>query len=333
VRIGTIDAHAEGGPLRLIVDGFPTPRGKTMHDKMQWAERHAGHLRRALMYEPRGHADLHGAVLTAPVAPGSHAGVLFMHGGGYTALSGHGLIAVATIVLERRLLVPAGAEHGESTVVFDTVAGTVRARAAWRDGRVAAISYKNVASFVLRAGVTAEMNGRPLRVDVAFGGVFYAIADGEAAGLGIEGKHLPELRRAGQRLTAAVESTLSVVHPVHGNIRGVAGAIFTGPAGDGGAHLRSASVLANGAVDRSPSGTGSAAVMAVLDAMGLLGEGMVFVHEGLAGTKFTGRVAGRTAVGEFEAIVPEITGSAWITGEHAFLIDPSDPFPEGFRFG
>ena len=179
IILKTVDAHAGGEPLRLIVDGFPAPRGKSMLDKRHWATRHADHIRRALMLEPRGHADMCGALLTEPVLPGSHAGLLFMHNDGYGALSGHAVVAVTTIALERRLLMPGG---DEPTVVYDTPAGTVCARAgrAGEAGRVESVAYANVPSFVLYPGLAVNIRGRQLRADVAFGGGFYAIVDSEA---------------------------------------------------------------------------------------------------------------------------------------------------------
>jgi proline racemase len=349
VRLKTIDAHAAGEPLRLIVDGFPSPRGKTMLEKREWLRKHADHLRRALMLEPRGHADMYGAILTEPVSPGSHAGVLFMHNEGYSTMCGHGVVAVTTIALERGLLMPGG----EGTrVVYDSPAGTIRARAtlgapAGRlrmsdasplaqdappgERRVASVAFVNVPSFVLHGGLTVKLASRQIRADVAFGGAFYAIVDSEAVGLPIDLQHLPELRRIGMEIKHAIEASQTIEHPLEAGLRGIYGTIFTGPASGDGADLRNVTIFADAEVDRSPCGTGTAAVMAVIDAMGLLGEDKPFVHESLIGTRFTGRVASRTAVGEYLAIVPEIEGSAWITGEHTFLVDEADPLKDGFR--
>jgi proline racemase len=328
VRVNTIDAHAAGEPLRLIVDGFPSPHGKTMLDKREWVKRHADHLRRALMLEPRGHADMYGAILTEPVMPGSHAGVLFMHNEGYSTMCGHGVIAVTTIALERRLLMPGG---DGTAIVYDSPAGTIRARATLADSRVASVSFVNVPSFVLHAGLTVKLASRQIRADVAFGGAFYAIVDSEAVGLPIDAAHLPELRRAGMEIKRAIEASAAIAHPLEPGLRGIYGTIFTAPPNDERADLRNVTVFADAEVDRSPCGTGTCAVMAVVDAMGLLGDDKPFVHESLIGTRFKGRVASRTVVGEYQAIVPEIEGSAWITGEHTFIVDDDDPLKNGFR--
>jgi len=340
VLVKTIDAHAAGEPLRLIVDGFPSPRGKTMLEKREWVRKHADHLRRALMLEPRGHADMYGAILTEPVSPGSHAGVLFMHNEGYSTMCGHGVVAVTTIALERGLVMPGG---DGTSIVYDSPAGTIRARAKRRaggsggpggsgeSGRVESVAFVNVPSFVMHGGLSVKLASRQIRADVAFGGAFYAIVDSEAVGLPIDVPHLPELRRVGMEIKHAIEAAQTIVHPIEPGLRGIYGTIFTGPPSDERADLRNVTIFADAEVDRSPCGTGTAAVMAVIDAMGLLGDEKPFVHESLIGTRFTGRVASRTAVGEYPAIVPEIEGSAWITGEHTFLVDDTDPLKEGFR--
>jgi len=340
ITLKTIDAHAAGEPLRLIVDGFPSPRGKTMIAKREWVRTHADHLRRALMLEPRGHADMYGAILTEPVMPGSHAGVLFMHNEGYSTMCGHGIIAVTTLALERGLLMPGG---DGTTIVYDSPAGTIRARAtlgAERAGKahgaggfvkVESVAFLNVPSFVLHAGLGVKLASRQIRADIAFGGAFYAIVDSEAVGLPIDVAHMPELRRVGMEIKHAIEAAQTIVHPLDPGLTGIYGTIFTGPPSDESADLRNVTIFADAEVDRSPCGTGTAAVMAVIDAMGLLGSDRPFVHESLIGTRFNGRLASRTQVGEHQAIVPEIEGSAWITGEHTFLVDDSDPLKDGFR--
>jgi proline racemase len=278
-----------------------------------------------------------GAILTEPVSPGSHAGVLFMHNNGYATMSGHAIIAVTTIALERGLIVPGG--EGTS-VVYDTPAGVVRARARFRAGeaadagaagRVEGVTFTNVPSFVLHAGLPIVAGHRKVRVDVAFAGSFYAIVDSEAVGLPIDAAHLPELRRAGMEIGRAVEAVQTIVHPIEAGLGGLDGTIFTAPPTDERSALRNVTVFAAAEADRSPGGTGTAAVMAVVDAMGLIGPDTPFVHESLIGMRFTGRIAARTTVGEHPAIVAEIEGAAWITGDHAFVIDEDDPLNEGFR--
>lgn len=323
--IRTIDAHAGGEPLRLVVDGLPAPEGRTMLEKRAWATKRLDHFRRALVLEPRGHADMYGALLTEPVTRDGHAGVLFMHNEGWSTMCGHGVIAVTTIALEHGLITAAG-----GAIRYDTPAGRVVAHATREGSRVASVRFVNVPSFVVEAGLPVDVPGRTLRVDVAFGGAFYVIVDAEAAGLPILPARLSELRTLGMRIARDVERQRQVVHPLDPGLSGIYGTIFTGPP-QGDAHLRNVTVFADAEVDRSPCGTGTAAVMAVLAEMGVLDEEVPFVHESIVGTSFTGRIVGRTAVGDRPAIVPSIEGSAWITGEHAFHIDGDDPLKAGFR--
>ena len=340
-RIQTIDAHAAGEPLRLITGGFPRPVGGTMLEKRDWVREHCDPLRRALMHEPRGHIDMYGALLTEPCTEAAHAGVLFMHNEGYSTMCGHGVIAVCTIALERGLISVVG---DPGTVVLEAPAGLVRARVVPRTGldrrpsaafeaagwRVDGVAFENVPSFVLRAGLPVSVGDRVIPVDIAFGGAFYAIVDSEAVGIPLRREALGRLRRTGMEIARAVETVFRVTHPVEPSISGVYGTVFTGMAERAEADLRNVTVFANQQVDRSPCGGGTAAVMAVLDAMGLLPPDHAFVHESIVGTLFRGCVRRRTVVADHAAIIPEIEGSAWITGEHTFLIDDDDPLKEGF---
>jgi proline racemase len=331
----TIDAHVGGQPLRLIVDGMPRPSGKTLVQKCHWLKTHADAIRQGVVLEPRGHVDMVAAVLTEPVSPESHAGLIFMDSAGYPVMSGHGVIAAATVAIERHLFFSRDADDGEACVVFDTPAGTVAARARLeaRGGghRVDSVAFANVPSFVHTAAHPVRLGARNVRVDIAFGGAFYAIVDTEAIGVPLRPDRVPELRRMGLDLSASLNAGYPVEHPSEPPLGGVAGVVFTGPPEDPEAHLRSVTVTGGG-VDRSPGGTGTSAVMAVLDAMGLLAEDQTFVHESLTGALFRGRAVRRTVVGDLPALVPEIEGSAWVTGEHTFLVDDDDPYREGFSF-
>jgi proline racemase len=199
---------------------------------------------------------------------------------------------------------------------------------------VVSVAFRNVASFVFEAGVPVTLgSGRTLLVDIAFGGAFYAIVDAEAAGLPVDGARLHDLRRLGMEVKEGVERLRKVEHPLDPGLAGIYGTIFTAPPQHPDAHLRNVTIFADAEVDRSPCGTGTAAVMAVLSEMGVLADDAPFVHESIVGTLFRGRIVGRIAVGERPAIVPEIQGSAWITGEHTFLVDGDDPLKAGFRLG
>lgn len=350
-RIQTIDAHAAGEPLRLVIDGLPAPEGRTMLEKRAWAMKRLDHLRKAIILEPRGHTDMYGALLTEPVTRDANAGILFMHNEGWSTMCGHGIIAVTTIAIERSLIWLAapeskgvagsqdapgnGAKPTSAEIRYDTPAGLVHARAHlshYGDSvRVESVAFRNVASFVFEPSLMVPVGGRKIPVDVAFGGAFYAIVDAEAAGVPIDGAHLPELRKLGMTIAREVERLRRVVHPNDPGLEGIYGTIFTAPAHLPDAHLRNVTIFADAEVDRSPCGTGTAAVMAVLNDMGLLLDDVPFVHESIVGTTFKGRVVDRGKVGDRPAIVPEIEGSAWVTGEHTFLIDGDDPLKAGFR--
>lgn len=299
-----------------------------MLERRAWAREHQDHLRRVLMFEPRGHADMYGALLTGPERPDSDVGVLFMHNEGYSTMCGHGIIAVTTIAFERDLVTHA---DDRRTLVFDAPAGQIRARAVMDGSRVSHVSFVNVPSFVLAPGLIVRVAGREIRVDVAFGGAFYAVVDAESAGLAVVRERLGDLKTMGMAIAREVERTITVVHPLEPGLSGVYGTIFTGPPTVPEAHLRNVTVFADHEVDRSPCGTGTCAVLAVLDAMELTDDTTPFVHESIIGTTFSARVASRTTVGDHAAIVPELTGAASITGEHTFVVDAADVLGDGFR--
>ena len=362
LRIQTIDAHTAGEPLRLIVAGFPDIEGTTVLEQREFVRTHYDHLRRALMLEPRGHADMYGALLTPPEREGSHAGVLFMHNEGFSTMCGHGVIAVCTIAVERSLIVVPREADGRVRITLDSPAGPIEAVAhttpvaqdfltaeasakavSPASVRVTRVSFRNVPSFVLHPSVPVRIGNREARVDVAFGGAFYAIVDSESVGIPIVPERLPDLRRVGMEIKHAVERAVRVEHPLEPQLHGIYGTIFTGQPSDAFADLRNVTIFADAEVDRSPCGTGTAAVMAVLSAMGILGRDQQFTHESIIGTKFRGRVVGETSVStpnsstpnsqgtDIAAIIPEIEGEAYITGEHTFLIDDRDPLKHGFR--
>ena len=323
--------------MRLVVEGLPAPEGRTMLEKRAWAMKRLDHLRKSIILEPRGHTDMYGALLTEPVSRDANAGILFMHNEGWSTMCGHGIIAVTTMAIERGLIWHASPDAKPATaeICYDTPAGQVHARAHLAHHgdavRVESVAFRNVASFVFEPSLMVPVGGRKIPVDVAFGGAFYAIVDAEAAGVPIDGAHLPELRKLGMTIAREVERLRRVVHPNDPGLEGIYGTIFTAPAHLPDAHLRNVTIFADAEVDRSPCGTGTAAVMAVLNDMGLLLDDVPFIHESIVGTTFKGRVIERLQVGERPAIVPEIEGSAWITGEHTFLIDGDDPLKSGFR--
>jgi proline racemase len=339
-RLKTIDAEVAGEPVRLLIEGAPSINGRTMREKLAWLRRNHDELRRILMLEPRGHAAMHGALLTEPVTstsaspapadkPGAHAGLLSMHAGGYPLISGEGIIAAVTIALQTGLI-----DGVSGDLVLDTPVGPIRVQSKWaREGaggatgargaevHVTSVTLTGLPSFVHTAGVSVRLGSRTVAVDVAFGGEFYAIADSESIGVPMDIGHSDRLVRAGIELKQAVEAALTIAHPVERHIKGIHGTIFTSPPTRS-ADLRSATVLHDeGAiVRRSPGITGTAALLAVVDAMGLFGGDQTFTHEGLTGTLLRASVECRQTVGEVPAVVPAIEGSASITGYHEFVV-------------
>jgi proline racemase len=306
-----------------------------MSDKRAWLRKRADRARRALVLEPRGHADMIAAVLTEAVSPEAHAGILFMDGAGYPAISGHGVIAAATIAVARGLFFSGNGSDHEVRLAFDTPAGVVHtivhSETQGTNRRIHSVVFTNVPSFVHTAAHAVRVGTREIRVDIAFGGLFYAIVDTEAVGIPLRAERLNDLRTFGVLLQRALNAAADFVHPVDPETTGVSGVIFTGPPTDPEAHLRSV-VVGGSVVDRSPGGTATTAVMAVLDAMGLLADDRHFVHESVTGALFRGKALRRTLVGDSPALIAEIEGTAWITGEHTFLVDEDDPFREGCSF-
>lgn len=312
-HLKTIDAEVAGEAVRLIVDGAPTVPGRTMREKLKWLSRHGDSLRRLLMLEPRGHAGMHGAMFTEPTSPQAHAGLLSMHAAGFPLVSGDGIIGAVTIALQHNLI-----QGVQDDVRVDTPVGLFSASPRTTSGRMTGVAVTGIPSFVHSAGLPLKIGSRHIMVDIAFGGQFYAIADSEAIGIPIDIANASALIRMGHEITDAIESTVHVQHPVDAGAKDVQGTIFTG-ASRGTGDLRSATVLGREVLRRSPGVTGTAAVMAVLDAMGLLTDDRPFTHEGVLGTTLQGSVARRQQMGDMATITPVIEGSASVTGFHEFV--------------
>jgi proline racemase len=336
ITIITIDAHAAGEPLRIITSGLPELPGATMLEKRRYMQQHFDHIRRALMWEPRGHQDMYGCVLTDPVSREGDLGVLFMHNEGYSTMCGHGVIALVTALLESGAMLPTGQQ---AEINLDTPAGLVRATTHHTgDGRVEPIrvervSFLNVPSFVYARDleITVPDFGQ-LKVDVAFGGAFYAVLDAEQVGLRVTPEQVERLAAAGEVIKRAVNAVLPIKHPFEEDLGFLYGTILTGPPEDPAHHSRNVCIFANAEVDRSPTGTGVSARLALLHAKGEITEGQQIVIESILGANsaFGGRVVGQTQVGPHEAIIPEVSGRAFITGRHEFFIDPRDELGRGF---
>lgn len=329
--VWAVDSHTAGEPTRVVVGGLPAIPGSSMAEKKRYLSEEMDWLRRMLMWEPRGHRDMFGSVLTSPCEEGADLGIVFMDGGGYLDMCGHGTIGAATVAVEMGLV---RAREPETVVRFDTPAGLVEARVRVEGGRAVEVSVVNVPSFLYRGGVSVEVEGvGEVTVDVAFGGNFFAVVDSDELGLRLVPEEASRLVEVGLRIREAVDAAVRAVHPERPHLEGVRLVEFSGHPLNPAAHRRNAVVFGDGQLDRSPCGTGTSAKMAVLHARGELGVGEDFVHESVLGTLFRGRILGRTRVGPFEAVIPQITGRAHITGFCQFVLDPQDPLGEGFRLG
>lgn len=332
LRISTIDAHAAGEPLRIVTAGVAEPAGSTMLAKRDHARSHLETVRRLLMWEPRGHADMYGCILTEPVTEDGDVGALFLHNEGFSTMCGHGIIALVTVGVATGRFDAAGPE---TVVRIDTPAGRVTATAHVEAGVVTHVAFENVPSFVLVSGAVVPVPGiGDVRCDVAYGGAFYAYVDAEPLGMELSPRSVERIVDLGRRIKEAVVGTVEIVHPDGGaDLNFLYGTIFVGPAEDPGAHSRNVCVFADGEVDRSPTGTGVSGRLAIHHARGELAEGEPIVVESILGSRFAGRIVGTAEVGGRPAVVPEVSGSAWITGRHEFFVDPADPLAGGFLLG
>jgi trans-L-3-hydroxyproline dehydratase len=328
LKITTIDAHTAGEPFRVITGGYPVLPGDTILDRRRYAKEHLDHLRTALMWEPRGHADMYGCVVTPPVSPEADIGILFLHNEGYSTMCGHGIIGIAKVALETGLL-PMSAP--ETTIRIDTPAGLVTAHARVDDGQVTSVRFHNVPSFVLALDETVQVPGLgEVRYDLAFGGAFYAYVQAEEAGLTCIPEDFRPIIDRGAAIKRAIIASRPTPHPFEEDLSFLYGTIFVGPPLGEGAHSRNVCVFAEGEVDRCPTGTGVSGRLAIHHARGEIGPGEPMVVESIIGTRLTGRIVETTTFGPYAALIPEIEGAAHITGRHEFLVDPEDPLRDGF---
>ncbi|GAA2489878.1 proline racemase family protein [Streptomyces gobitricini] len=322
-----VDSHTEGMPTRVITGGVGTIPGATMAERRRHFIDHLDHLRTLLMYEPRGHSAMSGAILQPPTRPDADYGVLFIEVSGLLPMCGHGTIGVATVLVETAM-VPV--TEPVTTVRLDTPAGLVSADVRVEDGAARSVTLTNVPAFCVALDRTADVPGHgEVAYDLAYGGNFYAFVELDALGLPFDRSRKDDLLRAGLAVMDAINAGDRPVHPEDPSIGGVKHVYLTAPGSDA-AHSRHAMAIHPGWFDRSPCGTGTSARMAQLHARGQLPLGRDFVNESFIGTHFTGRLTGTTTVGGLPAVVPAITGRAWITGIAQYLLDPDDPFPAGF---
>jgi proline racemase len=323
-----VDSHTEGMPTRVITGGVGVIPGASMAERRVHFRDHLDHIRRLLMYEPRGHAAMSGAILQPPTRPDADWGVLFIEVSGLLPMCGHGTIGVASVLVETGMV---EVVEPVTTVRLEVPAGLVVVDVAVQDGMAMSVTLRNVPSYAdrLDARVTVPGYGE-IGYDLAYGGNFYAIVDLDAYGLPFDRKAKNEILAAGLATMRAINAADEPMHPEDDRIHGCHHVYFAAPGSDA-HHSRHAMAIHPGWFDRSPCGTGTSARMAQLHARGELPLGRDFVNESFIGTRFAGRLLEETAVGDRRAVVPSITGRAWVTGTAQYFLDPRDPFPEGFE--
>jgi proline racemase len=325
-----VDSHTEGMPTRVITSGVGVLPGATMFDRMRHLATRRDDLRTLLMYEPRGHASMSGAILQPPARPDADVGVLFIEVSGCLPMCGHGTIGAATVLVETGMV---EAREPVTLIRLDTPAGLVEASVQVSEDRARSVTIRNVPSYLHLGDAPVRVPGLgDVLVDLAFGGNFYALLPAASAGLAVDPGQHDRLVAAGLAIMDAVSEQLEFAHPENPEIRECRHVMFTEPA-CGDRPARAAVAIHPGWLDRSPCGTGTSARMAQLAARGALGLQQDFVHGSVTGTTFTGRLVGATTVGGFPAVIPTVRGRAWLTGLAHYLLDPDDPFPAGFLMG
>lgn len=341
--ITAVDAHACGEPGRVITGGVLNPSGATMFEKMKYFERHADHIRLRMLREPRGYPAANCNIILPPTHPEADAGFVIMEQVEYPPMSGTNTICVVTVLIETGM-VPV--VEPLTKLKLDTPAGLISVEAEVCNGKVRKVTFRNVPAFAAHLDAPVEVQGLgTVTVDVAYGGMFYVIADAAPLGFRLSPDEARDIVRAAEMIKAAAREQLPVSHPENPEIAGVTIAQLSGEPSTPGAHRKNTVVVSTGtldwsrpaswtgALDRSPCGTGTCAKMAALHAKGKLPLHQDFVHEGILGTTFTGRLIEETRVGPYAAVVPTLSGQAWITGFANYVVDPEDPFPNGFTVG
>jgi len=323
-----VDSHTEGMPTRVITGGVGVIPGATMFDRRRYFIEHLDHIRKLLMFEPRGHSAMSGAILQPATRPDADVGVLYIEVSGCLPMCGHGTMGVATVLVETGMV---EVVEPVTTIRLDTPAGLVVVDVAVEDGVAMSVTLRNVPSFCHATDRSVAVPGLgDVRYDLAFGGNFYAIVELEQIGLPFDRSRKDELLAAGLRIMDAINASEVPVHPENPEIEGVHHVYLAAPGSDA-RHSRHAMAIHPGWFDRSPCGTGTSARMAQLHARGLLPLHQDFRNDSFIGTTFTGRLVEETMVGDLPAVIPTVTGRAWVTGTAQYMLDPRDPFPEGFE--
>ena len=331
--ISTIDAHTGGEPLRIITSGYPPIPGKTILEKRRSLSEKYDHLRKFLMLEPRGHSGMYGCLVTPPTTEDGNFGVLFMHNEGYSTMCGHGIIAVTKVAIETGM-VEANSEEIQ-TIRIDSPAGRVTSFAHMNGNRVDKVSFHNVPSFVYAENVRVPVDGiGDVLVDIAFGGAFYVFVDAKKLGVRIVPEESERLVKLGMEIKYKIMDQMTIVHPLEPELHGIYGTIITDEVTNispGSLVSKNVTIFADAQIDRSPTGTGTSARVALLHKKGLLQKGMVLTNMSIVDTVFEGWITEFAKVASFDAVIPEVSGTAQIMGFNQWVLDPNDPLPDGFR--
>lgn len=328
--IEVVDYHTAGEPFRIVVSTEPQLHGASVLERRTYAADHADEVRRLLVNEPRGHADMYGCFVTPPDDDNGDLGVVFFHKDGYSTACGHGTIALVTWAVESGLV------HGEGNtrrVIVDAPSGRLKSIAELADGRVAAVSFVNVPSYVSGHQIAVQLSDDVIGIDVSYGGAYYASVDATDLGMAVIPANLTKFIELGREMKAILSHNEAVVHPTDSRLSGLYGTIFFEPLDQagGGIRQRNVTVFADGEVDRSPCGSGTSARLAILDSRAQLARGETLIHESIIGTEFTGRVVGDSSVAGIHGVVTEVRGSAYRIGHGEFTLDANDPLGLGFQ--
>ncbi|MEC8946351.1 MAG: proline racemase family protein [Candidatus Neomarinimicrobiota bacterium] len=328
IEIQTIDSHTEGEPLRIILSGYPALKGKTLLEKRTNARRLHDELRKALIWEPRGHRDMYGAIIVEPDTPDADFGVIFIHNEGYSTGCGHAVIALTKVFVETGLI---SINEPETEVKMDVPSGFIKSYAKVKNGQVTGVRFENVPSFVQSLDTEIDVPGiGKINYDLAFGGAFYAFVDVAQLGLNCTSKYQNQLIETGIKIKHAVMDSVKMVHPLEPDMNFLYGTIFTGVSKNPNHHSRNVCIFAEGEVDRSPTGTGVSARAAILHAKDEIKTGESIIIESIIDSTFSVKVVETTTFGNYDAVIPEVSGNAYITGKNTFWINPEDPLKDGF---
>lgn len=327
--ITTVDSHTAGEPTRVVTGGVPHIPGNTMRAKKCWLQENLDHLRKTLMWEPRGHQDMFGAILTSPVSADANTGIIFMDSGGYLDMCGHGSIGTVTALVATGMVpIPQQENNGVLDLLLDTPAGKIKAKVQIENSKAKAVTIQNVPAFLYKT-VSLELPGiGEITVHISYGGNFFALVNAYDLNIDLQPENIKQLQHRGMEIRNKINAEHTIVHPETGKKAQVDLVEIY----EDSLQPKNVVIFGTGQVDRSPCGTGTCAKMALLHEKGRLGLNQPYVYRSLFDTTFTGRLIQETVVGGLRAVVPEIEGRAFITGIHQFVIDREDPLGHGFSF-